>query len=151
MTALFAPGLALLQGSDGILSLMPAGDAPSLAMPARIPGENLDELVQTMRVMVRGNLSEATVRLRPEHLGDVSVSVRVDGKVVTATVIADSAGVREWLQQHEEALRAGLQQQGLTLDRLVVQREARQERREQPHPEARRSRPRRGQGSPPRF
>ena len=104
-----------------------------------------------MRVMVRGNVSEATLRLRPEHLGDVSVVVRVDGRVVTATVIAESAGVREWLQLHEEALRTGLQQQGLTLDRLVVQREARQERREQPHPDARRSRPRRGQDPQPRF
>jgi len=147
--ALFAPGLALLQGSDGILTLMPA--APALAQPAAIPAENLDQLVQTMRVMVRGNVSEATLRLRPEHLGDVSVVVRVDGRVVTATVIAESAGVREWLQLHEEALRTGLQQQGLTLDRLVVQREARQERREQPHPDARRSRPRRGQDPQPRF
>jgi flagellar hook-length control protein FliK len=150
-TALSAPGLALLQGSDGILALMPAGAVPSLAQQARIPGDNLDELVQTMRVMVRGKVSEATVRLRPEHLGDVSVAVRVDGKVVTATVIAESAGVREWLQQHEETLRAGLQQQGLTLDRLIVQREARQEQREQPHPEARKSRARRGPGPQPRF
>lgn len=149
--ALFAPGLALTQAADGTLTLVPAMAAPALAQSSAVQSENLERLVQTMHVMVKGSVSEATVRLRPEHLGEVSVAVRVDGRVVTATVIAEAANVREWLQSNEDTLRTGLQQQGLTLDRLIVQREARQERREQQHPDARRPRPRRGQDPPPRF
>jgi flagellar hook-length control protein FliK len=149
--ALFAPGLALTQTADGTLTLMPVMAASALAQSSAAQAENLERLVQTMHVMVKGNVSEATVRLRPEHLGEVSVAIRVEGKAVTATVTAEAASVREWLQSHEEALRTGLQQQGLTLDRLIVQREARQERREQQHQEARRSRPRRGQDPQPRF
>ena len=82
---------------------------------------------------------EATVRLRPEYLGEVTIQLRVDGSGVSAIVRAESAGVRQWLQSQEQSIRGGLAEHGLELSRFVVdpddrqqtQRDAQQEAEEQ--------------------
>ena len=104
-----------------------------------------------MRVQMKEGVSEATVHLRPEHLGEVSIAIRVDGKSVSAVIHAESAGVREWIQAQENTLRSGLSEQGLHLDRLLVQRDPRHDRREQARPEQRRARVKRGPETPERF
>jgi flagellar hook-length control protein FliK len=102
------------------------------------PDENVTRLIQAMRVQVAsGSLSEATVQLRPEHLGEVTVSVRVDHGSVSAVVHAETADVRDWLRSREDSLRSGLADHGLQLDRLVVQRDRphdRQPQQQQPRP-----------------
>jgi hypothetical protein len=104
--------------------------------------ENIGRLVQSMRVLVRDGASEATIRLRPEHLGDVNISLRVDGRSVSAVVRAEAAGVREWLQLQHESLRQSLALHGLSLDRLDVEPDERRERREHDEEQPRRPRPR---------
>jgi flagellar hook-length control protein FliK len=121
------------------------------ALPAWPDSESLDRMVQTLRVMVKDRVSEATVRLRPEHLGEVSIDIRVDGRTVTAIIRAESAVVREWLQLQEDAVRNGLSQQGLHLERLIVQRDGKRERREQQAGDPRRSKPRRQSEPDTRF
>ena len=145
------------------MTLAPAMDAaPLLAAtdPGAIAGAPLTHterasafatIVQTVRVQVKEGVSEATVRLRPEHLGEVTIAVRVEGRTVSAIVHAESAQVREWLQSQESTLRGSLVEQGLHLERLQIHRDARQDRRDQPAPEARRTRTRRGQEPEPRF
>jgi flagellar hook-length control protein FliK len=123
MTLVSAPDGTLRLASPLATSLL---SAPTLLEP---PPANLDQMVQTMRVMVKDGVSEATVHLNPEHFGEVSIQVRVDGKTVSAIVHTESAGVREWLQGQESTLRSNLSEQGLQLDRLVVQRDGRQDRR----------------------
>jgi flagellar hook-length control protein FliK len=103
-----------------------------------------------MRVFTRDGVSEATVYLRPDHLGPVRIVIRVEGKSVVATVHAESASVREWLESQEGALRAGLSEQGLDLDRLVVHRDPRHQHREPP-PDPPRLRPRRDTSTEERF
>ena len=149
------PAVAVIHASDGTFRLGPlSGAAPpaplASSLNAREQVENIDRLVQAMRVIVRDGISEATVRLRPEHLGEVSIAVRVEGRTVSATVHAESAEVREWLHLQEDTLRSALQGQGLSLERLVVQRDGRQDRREPP-PEQRRFRARRDESSTERF
>jgi flagellar hook-length control protein FliK len=147
-----APAVALVHAADGTLRLSSVPAPP--ALPGATPqaaAENVERLVQTMRVLVKDGTSEATVRLRPEHLGEVTVTIKVEGRVVVATVHAESAGVREWLQAHEDVLRGGLSQHGLQLDRLVVQRDGKHDRREHTREEPRRHRPRPDRGHEERF
>ena len=101
--------------------------------------ENAGRLIESMRVQYRQGVPEATVRLNPEHLGEVTISIRVDKGVVSATVHAETPAVQQWLEAQEEKLRSGLADQGLNLERFVVRREQQQqERREQrPHQQAR--------------
>ena len=105
--------------------------------------ENLQQLIQTMRVAARSGGWEATVHLKPEHLGEVSISLRVDGRNVSASVQAEAAGVREWLRAQEESVRSGLAEHGLQLERFVVDRDGRQQHHEQAEEQPQRRAPRR--------
>lgn len=133
----FTSAMTLVSSPDGTLRIASLLSAP----PPRVsllPEEstaNIDSMVQTMRVMVRETVSEATLHLHPEHFGEVTIQVRVDGKSVSAIVNTESSGVREWLQGQESTLRNGLSEHGLQLDRLVVQRDGRHDRRQQGQPE----------------
>lgn len=86
-----------------------------------------EQIVQSIRVQALDLGGEARVRLRPEYLGEVVVSVKVDGGAVTATLQADTAAVRRWIQTHEVSLRMGLAEHGLHLDRLIVSEPAKSE------------------------
>jgi flagellar hook-length control protein FliK len=115
--------------------------------------ENLGRLVQAMRVNVRAGAWEATVRLKPEHLGDVSISLRVDRNAVSAVVNAEAAGVRQWLETQEQAVRAGMAEHGLQLERFVVQRDGqrRDPHEQEPQPQPRRRQPKPDAQSAERF
>jgi flagellar hook-length control protein FliK len=121
-----------------------AAAAPVTPAPADVPGaENVNRLVQAMRVVSRPGAWEANVRLNPEHLGDVSIAVRVERNTVSAVVHAEAAGVREWLESQEQAVRNGMAEHGLQLDRFVVQRDGQRREAEQQHQESPRRRERR--------
>ena len=142
----FSTALTLVAMPDGTLRLASGSSAQAVLAPL-LPEQataNIEQMVQSMRVMVKDSVSEATVHLRPEHFGDVRIQVRVDGKNVSAIVHTDSAGVHEWLNGQEATIRSGLAEHGLQLDRLIVQRDGRQDRRQaaQQQAEPRRRRPR---------
>jgi flagellar hook-length control protein FliK len=106
----------------------PATIAAPVAVAAPAPmtdvdAENVHNLVQAMRVTAKAGGWEATVRLRPEHLGEVTIALRVEGNNVSAVVQAESAGVRQWLMDQEQAVRSGLSEHGLQLDRFAVSRD----------------------------
>ena len=140
-----SPTMMLVQGPDGTLrlALAPLSELAKLPPTAQENAANITNLVQTMRVLTKSGVSEATVQLHPEHLGEVTIAIRVEGKSVSAVVNAESSSVRDWILSHESTLRSGLSEQGLHLDRLLVQRDPRHDRREQPRPEQRRARGRR--------
>ena len=78
---------------------------------------------------------DAIVQLRPEHLGQVTVSLRVEQGNVAARITAADPVVAEWLEAHQDSLRDGLQANGLTLDRLSIDRDGRSpDRRERRQP-----------------
>jgi flagellar hook-length control protein FliK len=130
----------------------------AVAAPASTPhvdAENVQNLVQAMRVTAKAGGWEATVRLKPEHLGEVTIALRVEGNSVSAVVQAESAGVRQWLMDQEQAVRSGLSEHGLQLDRFAVSRDGqRREAGEHAHEQQqqqRRRAPRQAQGSEQRF
>jgi Flagellar hook-length control protein FliK len=78
------------------------------------------QIVQSLRVQWAGGAGEARVRLRPEYLGEVIATVKVEQGTVTATLQADRPEVRRWMEANTQTLRDGLVEHGLKLDRLVV-------------------------------
>ena len=101
-----------------------AAPVPTPATPAATPApENVGRLVEAMRVIARPGAWEANVRLNPEHLGEVSIAVRVERNSVSAVVNAEAAGVRQWLESQEQAVRDGMAEHGLQLDRFIVHRD----------------------------
>jgi flagellar hook-length control protein FliK len=102
--------------------------SPSAAMAA------VDEqVIRGIQLQMRDGGGDARIHLRPEHLGDVVVEMRVERDGVVATLRADTPAVRGWLASHQDDLRAGLADVGLHLERLTVSdREAPQEQRRDP-------------------
>ncbi len=128
-------------------------DTP-LAMPEldAATGEAVHtQIVKSLRMQWTGGIGEARVTLRPEYLGEVTATIKVEQGVVTATLQADTPEVRRWMESHTATLRDALVDHGLKLDRLTVgepdrqaaqgdrQGKPRQQPREQaPRPRARR-------------
>ncbi len=151
---MFTPSLGgeLRVGSD--MSLGPRlerADMPVLADDADEPVHA--QIVQSLRVQWAGGASEARVRLRPEFLGEVVATIKVDHGTVTATLHADTPEVRRWLEANTQSLREGLVEHGLKLDRVVVlseptrgesadERHGRPRGRQPQHPQPRPRRPR---------
>ncbi len=103
------------------------------------------QLIRTLHMQVRDGGGQVRLTLSPEHLGTVTVDLRVTGSQVTAVLGAETAAVRGWLTAHEQDLRTGLSELGLTLEELVIRdedtpRERQQAREhERPRPPKRRS------------
>lgn len=100
-------------------------------------------LVQSMRVQYRSGVGTAVVNLDPGYLGAVTIALQVERGLVTATLHAANAEVRTWMQANEAALRQGLADQGLSLERLVVSEEERSQEQGARHPGERQSQERR--------
>ena len=119
-----------------------SGDS-SIAIPER---DVVAQLVHSMRMQFRDGIGEAILKLKPEHLGTVSISLRLENGVVSANVHAGVPAVRQWLESHQDLLRDSLADQGLRLERFVVEpdgkRQASQEDARDPQ-HARRRRPQR--------
>jgi flagellar hook-length control protein FliK len=96
-----------------------AAEAAPVTSPER---DVVAQLVQSMRVQFRDGIGEAVVKLKPEHLGSVQVSLKIENGAITATVQAEVASVRQWLESQQDTLRTGLAEQGLRLERFVVER-----------------------------
>jgi flagellar hook-length control protein FliK len=111
-----APALGISSGS--------AADQPPATSNA--DGASLTQsIVQTLRFQAREGGGEARIQLRPEYLGELTVSLRVNGGAVSAVLHADSPAVRSWIEDHQQDLRAALEDQGLTLHELAIDTEGR--------------------------
>jgi hypothetical protein len=108
-------------GSNMDSSVAPSAPV-SASSGAALPEEVgvVSSVVQTLRLQMRDGVGTAVVHLEPEYLGAVSISLRVENGVVTATMHAENPQVRGWMEANAPLLRESLASQGLTLDRLIV-------------------------------
>lgn len=114
---------------------------PVLSNPEQL--ELPDQLVRAIRMQWRNGVGDAKLRLTPENLGEVLVSLQVRQGAVSAVLRADSEIVRDWIRSHQHELKALLEAQGLQLDEFVVEEDGhadKQSGREFDHPRRRPSR-----------
>lgn len=88
------------------------------------------QVVRALYLQWRDGVGEAHVQLNPEHLGQVTLSLRVEQGSVAATVVAETETAQRWIESHRDSLQQSLGEQGLKLDRLMVTT-SREGRREQ--------------------
>ena len=103
----------------------------------------LPQIVQSIRLHAVQGTTEARVQLKPEHLGALNITLKVEQNQVTATIQADVAAVRSWIESHESSLRQALSEQGLHLAKLVVQEDGQQASKDEQDGERPRRQPRR--------
>jgi flagellar hook-length control protein FliK len=85
------------------------------------PNQVIEQMVNgmTMRTLAQGT-SEIRLQLQPENLGQVTMRLTVSGNQVSASVIAQSADVRNALVANQQELARSLQGAGLTLSGFSV-------------------------------
>lgn len=102
---------ALLRG----LARATAPERTSRAQP-----EVVRQVHRALAEALRKGEGEVTVKLTPEALGKVTIRLRVEASQVTAKLTAETAAARDLLERGLPSLRAALEAQGLTVDRVEV-------------------------------
>src|SRR4030095_3924295 len=115
--------VAPVQNDARVSGLVASSAGTALPNTPAMPNEHdvTLQLVQSMRMQFRDGIGEAVLRLKPEHLGSVSISLRVENRGLKAHVQADMPAVRQWLESQQDTLRSALAEHGLRLDRLYVE------------------------------
>ena len=142
-----APG-AVSPSASGLFAAAPLGAPPRLSSAVTTPLDHTlpPTLVRSAQFLMRQGGGEARIRLHPDHLGEIVMTVKVDQGTVIAELQVDSEAARGWIRAHQHLLRAALAEQGLGLDRFTVtdrdQRDARDPRdprapRDEPAPRRR--------------
>ena len=79
------------------------------------------QIVEQAKLLQRGTDSQMIIKLNPEHLGQLSLKVSVNGNGgVTATFHTDNARVRAILETTMTQLRQQLDEQGIKVDNVEV-------------------------------
>ncbi len=113
--------LAASRADGAAAADLPGGWAgESAIVTTAAPEDQAAQIVRSMRLQWRGATGEATLRLQPDHLGQVFVSVRVEQGAVSATVRAETPAAQQWIQQHQQQLRDALDAQGLRVAQFHV-------------------------------
>jgi flagellar hook-length control protein FliK len=142
---------------DATVDVAPNPVAESGA-PVATPQEsaqNVQSMVRAMRLHFTDGGGEARLQLNPEHLGQVTLTVKVEQGRVAAHIQAETADASRWIETHQSTLRSALEDQGLDVKELVVTTDPdgrRQREPSQPDQQPRaRSQRRTADGQTPKF
>ncbi len=78
------------------------------------------QIVQAIRLQWGSDGGDVHLRLQPQYLGELTISLKVDHGAVTAHLEASTPEVRWWIESNDGLLRHSLAAHDLRLDRLVV-------------------------------
>jgi flagellar hook-length control protein FliK len=84
------------------------------------PNAIVEQLVKGIVVHTGGSQTQVRLRLQPEHLGDVSLKLTVDGNTIAANVVTQNADVRNVLLANTHQLARSLADAGLALGNFSV-------------------------------
>ncbi|MFB5266572.1 flagellar hook-length control protein FliK [Paenibacillus enshidis] len=109
----------------GQLTIQNNGTAP--AMPERpvvhmrhFAKEMTEFVVQKLDIVKHNGLSEATIILRPEHLGQLEVKLSMSNGQLVAQFMTEHGGAKDLLEQQMSHLRASLHNQGIQVNKVEV-------------------------------
>ena len=94
--------------------------AAPVSAPVMDPFHVIDQVVRGVTMRTLGSSSEIRLRLNPEHLGDVTVKLVVNGDAVNASILTQSAEARDALAGGATQLNRSFAEAGLKLQNLSV-------------------------------
>jgi flagellar hook-length control protein FliK len=90
------------------------------SLPPETAKSVMDQVVKGAALQVRGDTSEMHIRLIPESLGEVTVSVRMEGGQMQAQIDVSHPSVKAALESNISQLREALNSHGIDVQRLDV-------------------------------
>jgi flagellar hook-length control protein FliK len=115
-----APAAYLVHGEAAAAADAAQTPPPAPADMGPFGGTPHEQIVRAIRLQWAQGIGEAHLRLSPAHLGEVTIRLRVEHGIVTASLRGESAVAIDRIRAHEADLRAALEEQGLTLDGLEL-------------------------------
>jgi len=102
-----------------------AFEAASLSRPTEngehsLRTQTLDQIVRRAAIYLRNGQHEAKIDLKPEFLGHVRMQVTTENHQVTVKILTEFGFVKDMVENNIHQLKADLQQQGLSVDKLEV-------------------------------
>jgi flagellar hook-length control protein FliK len=80
----------------------------------------MDQIIDKATLRTTQGHSEVQIRLKPEFLGNVKMTIAADKEQVMVRVVTDQPMVKEIIETHLHQLKTELQNQGLTIDKFDV-------------------------------
>ena len=116
--ASFQQILGNAQSTDNVGAINEPQQAQHTSRTYNVP----QQIVEQAKLLQNGQNSEMIIKLNPEHLGELSLKVSVNGNGgVTATFHTDNAQVRAILETGMIQLKQLLNEQGIKVDSVEVQ------------------------------
>ncbi|WP_405156301.1 flagellar hook-length control protein FliK [Paenibacillus sp. FSL K6-0108] len=103
--------------SSGISAGKPAEPVMQASQFAK---EMTQFVVNKLDIVQQKGLSEATISLRPEHLGKLDVQITLQNGQLVARFMTEHTMAKDMLEQQMMQLRSSLQAQGIQVERLEV-------------------------------
>jgi flagellar hook-length control protein FliK len=109
----------------GQLTLQNNGTAPVLherpvVHMRHFAKEMTEFIVQKLDIVKQNGMSEATIMLRPEHLGHLEVKLSISNGQLVAQFMTEHGGAKDLLEQQMSHLRASLHNQGIQVNKVEV-------------------------------
>jgi len=82
--------------------------------------EVADQIFEKIKVDIKPGVSEITMSLRPESLGEVSLRIASENGIITAHFVAESQRVKEIIESQLNQLKDSLEEQGVNVSELSV-------------------------------
>lgn len=80
--------------------------------------EVIKQISEQVKVGIKGELTEVSFTLRPDHLGDVVMKVATQNGIVTAQFVAENQRVKEIIEANFTLLRDMIAEQGIQVQNL---------------------------------
>ncbi len=84
------------------------------------PGEFVYQVADRIQVQLRDGKNEIRIQLKPENLGSLEIRAEATGNGIVARITAESAAVRNYLENNLHVLQQNLQDQGLKVERIQI-------------------------------
>ncbi|MBE7898192.1 flagellar hook-length control protein FliK [Paenibacillus polymyxa] len=109
----------------GQLSVQTQGTTPSAPVQPvvhvrQFAKEMTEFVVQKLDIVKHTGLTEATIMLRPDHLGQLEVKLTMQNGHLVAQFMTEHSGAKDLLEQQMSQLRTSLQSQGIQVDKVEV-------------------------------
>jgi len=116
--------LGRTESAEAALSkvLTSRADAPRAPMPSQQLQENvMNQIVQRVQYsFLNGTNGEVRIALKPEHLGDLQMRIRIENDVVVAKFTAHSQEVKAIIENNLGQLKNALEEQGVKVGKFEV-------------------------------
>ncbi|WP_232088718.1 MULTISPECIES: flagellar hook-length control protein FliK [Desulfovibrio] len=101
--------------------------SPEVLRPAHIPRYVAQQVEQGLLSSFRNGTTRLDLQLHPQELGAITLSLSLRNGEVSATIRSEKTETAEMVTRQLEAIRTNLEQQGLKVDKVEVQLNARQQ------------------------